>query len=34
MIGVAEIAELSDRRERLNDAFEGGLFEEIDIHLK
>lgn len=34
MIGVADIPELSDRRERLDRAFEGGLFEEIDIHLK
>lgn len=33
MIGVADIAELSDR-ERLDAAFESGLFEEIDIHLK
>lgn len=36
MIGVVDIPELSDmdRRERLDQAFEGGLFEEIDIHLK
>lgn len=34
MIGVAEVAELSDHRERLDKALEGGHFEEIDIHLK
>lgn len=34
MIGVTEVPELMDRRERLDEAFEMGVFEEIDIHLK
>lgn len=33
MIGIAEVPELIDHRERLDDFFDHGLFEEVDIHL-